>query len=282
MQIPTDAPKLTDRAALAAHRARARMDHAGFLHAEARLELDERLKDINRAFTKPAIVTGCPEIWADFLPKAVVVEDQEVLPLEPGAHDLVVHAMCLHWADDPVGQIVQCARALSSDGLFLCAAFGGETLTELREVLAEAEAQVAGGLSPRVAPMAEMRDMGALLQRAGLALPVADSLRKTVEYRDAIALMRDLRAMGETNALADRHRAIPPRALFPTAAAIYAERYETKEKRIQATFELVFLTGWSPHESQQKALRPGAAQTRLADALNTTEFDDDANPVQDR
>lgn len=206
---------------------------------------------------------------------------QEALELETGAYDLVVHAMGLHWADDPVGQVVQCARALAPDGLFMSVAFGGTTLTELRQALAVAEAQVMGGLSPRVAPMAEVRDMGALLQRAGLALPVADTLRKTVTYSDALALMHDLRAMGETNALAGRHRAIPPRALFPTAAAIYAESFPAPEKRIQASFEFVFLTGWAPHESQQKPLRPGAATSRLAEALGTTEFDEGANPVHD-
>ncbi|WP_461426875.1 methyltransferase domain-containing protein [Gymnodinialimonas sp.] len=206
---------------------------------------------------------------------------QEALDLEIGSYDLVVHAMGLHWADDPVGQVVQCARALEPDGLFLAAAFGGATLTELRQALAMAETQVMGGLSPRVAPMAEVRDMGALLQRAGLALPVADTLRKTVTYSNVLALMHDLRAMGETNALAGRHKAIPPRALFPTAAAIYEESFPAKENRIQASFEFVFLTGWVPHESQQQPLRPGAATSRLATALNVTEFDEGANPVHD-
>jgi hypothetical protein len=205
----------------------------------------------------------------------------DVLDLQPGAHDLVLHAMGLHWADDPVGQVVQCTRALRSDGLFLSAAFGGATLTELRTALSEAEARVMGGISPRVAPMAEVRDMGALLQRAGLALPVADTLRKTVTYANAIALMHDLRAMGEGNALAARHRAVPPRALFPTTAAIYEKSFPAEENRIRATFEFVFLTGWAPHESQQKPLRPGAATSRLADALRTTEFDEAANPVHD-
>ncbi|WP_371258146.1 SAM-dependent methyltransferase [Jannaschia sp. CCS1] len=226
-------------------------------------------------------MTDFPTIWYDLIPSAQFFPVREVLDLKPGAHDLVVHAMGLHWADDPVGQVVQCARALAPDGLFLSAAFGGSTLTELRQALAQAEAQVMGGLSPRVAPMAEVRDMGALLQRAGLALPVADTLRKTVTYPDAIALMHDLRAMGETNALAERHKTIPPRALFPTAAAIYAESFPAQENRIQASFEFVFLTGWAPHESQQTPLRPGAATSRLADALGTTEFDEGANPVHD-
>lgn len=277
-------PRLTDANALYAHRVRAmpRIAEARFLHDEALAELTERLNDVNRRFTRAAIVTDFPKIWCELLPDAEIVPMQDVLTLQPGGYDLVIHAMGLHWADDPVGQVVQCARALQPDGLFLCAALGGSTLTELRQSLARAETQVMGGLSPRVAPMAEVRDMGALLQRAGLALPVADTLRKTVTYSNAIALMHDLRAMGETNALASRHKAIPPRALFPTAAAIYAESFPAPEKRIQASFEFVFLTGWAPHESQQQPLRPGSAKSRLADALNVPEFDETAKPVHDR
>lgn len=210
-----------------------------------------------------------------------MVAPTEVLDLEPGAHDLVIHAMALHWADDPVGQIVQCRRALMPDGLFLSVAFGGETLVELRQALAMAETEVMGGLSPRVAPMAEIRDMGALLQRGGLALPVADRLPKTVTYADAFALMADLRAMGETNALADRHRAPVRRALFDRMAEIYAARFPAKDDpaRIRATYELIFLSGWAPHDSQQKPLRPGTAKARLAAALGTSEFDETAQPV---
>lgn len=282
-------PRLTDAKALAAHRARARLAEARFLHDEAITEVKERLADVNRTFTRALIVSDFPKIWCELIPGAEIVPMKEALDLKSGAHDLVVHAMGLHWADDPVGQVVQCARALMPDGLFLSAAFGGSTLTELRKALAQAETQVMGGLSPRVAPMAEVRDMGALLQRAGLALPVADTLRKTVTYPNAIALMHDLRAMGETNALEGRHKTIPPRALFPTMAAIYAESFPAQENRIQASFEFVFLTGWAPHESQQQPLRPGAATSRLADALNVPEFrapsgatfDEAANTVQD-
>lgn len=282
MRLPPEHPRLTDTSALIAHRDRARIDTARFLHDEAQAELQERLMDVNRSFTNPAVVAGFSNIWRNFLPSAKIVTDAETLDLEQGAHDLVIHAMSLHWANDPVGQLVQCRRALRPDGLFIGVCFGGETLSELRTVLAEAETQVAGGLSPRVAPMAELRDMGGLLQRAGLSLPVADSLRKTVTYGDIFALMRDLRAMGETNALASRHRAFAPRMLFPYANAIYADHFAAEENRIQATFELVFLTGWAPHDSQQQPLRPGAAQHRLADALGTTEFDETANPVHDR
>ncbi|MBO6604771.1 MAG: SAM-dependent methyltransferase [Roseicyclus sp.] len=273
---------LVDRPALARHRARARLDQAGFLHDEARFELQERLIDVNRSFTRPAIVTPFPAEWDGFLLGAVVVPDAEVIDLAPGAHDLVIHAMGLHWADDPVGQIVQCRRALAPDGLFLAVCFAGETLGELRAALGQAEIETLGGLSPRIAPMGELRDLGGLLQRAGFALPVADSTRREVHYATLPDLMADLRAMGETNALASRHRAPTPRRLFRRAAEIYAAGFPTEGGRIRATFELAFLTGWTPHESQQKPLRPGSANTRLADALHTTEFDDTATPVLDR
>jgi SAM-dependent methyltransferase len=277
-------PRLVDGAALASARRRARLDRAGFLHDEAKIELQERLIDINRTFTSPAIISPFPEIWGNMLPGAKVVAPADMLDLAPGTHDLVVHAMALHWADDPVGQIVQCRRALRPDGLFLAVSFGGETLTELRQSLAAAEIDILGGLSPRVAPMAEIRDMGGLLSRAGLNLPVADRLPKTVTYATAFDLIRDLRDMGETNALADRHRKTPPRALFPAMAARYAQDFPANDdpSRIRATFELIFLAGWASHESQQKPLRPGSAKGRLADALNTTEFDEHAVPVLDR
>jgi hypothetical protein len=165
---------------------------------------------------------------------------------------------------------VQCRRALSPDGLFLGITFGGRTLGALRAALATAEAEVTGGLSPRVLPMADIRDLGAVLQRAGLALPVADAFVQEVRHADALALMRDLRAMGEGNALAGRHRRIPPRALFARAAALYAAAH-SDGAGVVTPFEFVVLTGWAPHESQQKPLRPGSAAARLADALGSTE-----------
>jgi hypothetical protein len=275
-----------DAEALSRHRARAQVSmgasDADFLHRIAADEIEERLRDVNRTFTTPAIVTPFPALWHRVVPGAVCVEPSETLALAPGAHDLMVHAMALHWADDPVGQIVQCRRALKADGLFLGVAFGGETLTELRTALAEAEIAETGGLSPRVAPMAEVRQMGALLQRAGLALPVADVARQTVTYGDIFALMRDLRAMGETNALAGRHRRPVRRTLFPRAHALYAAKFGTGDGRLPATFEMIYLTGWAPHDSQQKPLRPGSAQTRLADALGATHVHDDHEKTLDR
>ena len=270
----TPQPRLVDATALSRHRARARLPSdgsgPGFLHRIAADEIEERLKDVNRTFTAPAIVTAHPEIWRATIPGAKIVPPDEILALDQGTHDLVLHAMALHWTDDPVGQIVQCRRALQADGLFLAVAFGGETLSELRVALAEAEVAEMGGLSPRVAPMAEVRQWGALLQRAGLALPVADSLPSDVRYDDLFALMRDLRQMGETNALLERHRRPVRRSLFNRAAALYATRFGDGAGRLRATFELIFLTGWAPHESQQKPLRPGSARSRLADALQAS------------
>ena len=271
----TEAPILTDRAALARHRARARAqpghDAAMFLHRIALTDIQERLSEVNRSFTSPAVVSGFPEIWQDLRPDARQVADDEVLDLRPGAHDLVVHAMGLHWANDPLGQLVQCRRALCPDGLMIAVLPGGRSLHELRRCLAEAEAQVSGGLSPRVLPMAEIRDLGALMQRAGFALPVADSVSQTIEYRDLPALWADLRASGETNALAARLRRFTARGVLATAAAIYSASFTTPEGRLPVTAELVFLTGWAPHDSQQQPLRPGSARARLADALGVPE-----------
>lgn len=262
---------LTDRTALARNRARALRAPTLFLQEDAAVEVQERLIEVNRTFTAPAIVTSFPQVWANLLPGARVVPDDETLALAPGAHDLVIHALGLHWSDDPVGQLVQCRRALRPDGLFLGVMFGGQTLAELRACLAEAEAALTGGLSPRVLPMGEIRDLGALLQRAGFALPVADSAVRTVTYRDAFHLMAELRGMGEANALAARHRQPAPRALFAEAARIYAASFPAEDGRIRATFEMIHLAGWAPHESQQKPLRPGSAVARLADALGTAE-----------
>lgn len=269
-------PELTDRPALLRHRARCASEPADFLHQEAIAEIKDRLMMVNRTFKDVAVVTGYPAIWSAAFPEAKIIADEDVIALEPEAHDLVIHAMSLHWASDPVGQLIQCRRALRPDGLFLSVAFGGNTLTELRDALSKAETQVMGGLSPRIAPMAEIRDMGGLLQRAGLALPVADSLPLNVEYRDVLHLMRDLRAMGETNALTQRHRKPVPRALFAAAQMHYADAHQGDEGRLKATFELLFLLGWAPADNQPKPLRPGSATHSLAEALGTNE-----NPLRD-
>ncbi len=277
----TQSQQLFDRGAIVAHRKRAeRLGFCDFLHRAAIDEIHERLLDINRRFTAPAIVTGFPASWGGILPNARLISDDDILDLAGGAHDLVIHAMCLHQANDPVGQIIQCRRALKPDGLFLACLIGGNSLNELRVALGDAEIAVRGGLSPRVAPMAEIRDLGSVLQRAGLALPVADSMKLNVRYGDVSSLFHDLRAMGETNALALREKTTAPRDLFAQTARIYKEQFETADGRIPASFEIIFLTGWAPDASQQQPLKPGSAKTRLADFLNTTELGEDAKPVK--
>lgn len=261
---------MTDVHALHSRRQRATED-ALFLHRAAADEIEDRLKTVNMPFTAPAIVTGFAKSWSDVVPNALMIADRETLDIGQAQHDLVVHAMCLHWANDPVGQLIQCRRALKPDGLFLSASFGGQTLHELRACLGQAEVEITGGLSPRIAPMGELRDLGGLLQRAGFALPVADAVPLTVSYADIWALMRDLRAMGETNALHSRLRQPTRRAVFDRAATLYRDNFATDEGRITATFELIFLTGWAPADHQPKPLRPGSAQQRLADALGTAE-----------
>jgi SAM-dependent methyltransferase len=205
------------------------------------------------------------------LPAIAVAADEEALPFHEGAIDLVVSALALHAVNDLPGALVQIRRALRPDGLFLAALFGGDTLTELRQAFAEAEAEIEGGASPRVAPFADLRDLGALLQRAGFALPVADVERLTVRYASPLALMHELRRMGATNALVERLRTPLKRATLVRMMEIYGERFSDPDGRIRATFEIVWLSGWAPHESQQQPLRPGSARQRLADALGTKE-----------
>ena len=262
MQTP---PVLTDRSTLLLHRQRAT---ALFLQEAAVAEVQDRLAEVNRTFTSPLVVTGFPLLWPDRL----TIADDEVLAAAIGKHDLVIHALALHWANDPVGQLVQCRRALQPDGWFIGLLFGGQTLHELRACLAQAEAEVTGGLSPRILPMGEVRDLGALLQRAGFALPVADTFTTKVLYRDAFHLMHDLRAMGEANALAERLRRPTRRGIFSRAAALYQQAYAATDGRIPATFEMIVLTGWAPADSQPKPLRPGSARTRLSDALAVPEL----------
>ncbi|WP_413785638.1 methyltransferase domain-containing protein [Cognatiyoonia sp. IB215182] len=263
-------PQITDRAALLRNRSRAEPD-ALFLQEHAADALQERLNEVNRTFKSIAIATGFPDFWHARFPDATIVADDEMLDLQPQAHDLVLHAMCLHWANDPVGQLVQSRHALKPDGLLLCTFLGGQTLHELRTSLAEAEAEVTGGLSPRIAPMGEIRDLGGLLQRAGFAMPVADSDALNVSYANAFHLMHDLRKMGENNALTQRIKHTTRRAILIKASQIYAAHFRNADNRVDATFEIITLTGWAPSDTQQQPLRPGSAQTRLADALGTIE-----------
>ena len=201
-----------------------------------------------------------------------MVADEEFLPFAPGRFDLVLSAMDLHWVNDLPGTLIQIARILRPDGLFLGALLGGATLWQLRQTLAAAESEIDGGLSPRVSPFADLRDAAGLLQRAGFALPVADSETIEVEYESALALMRDLSAMGESNLVVGRRRGLTGRALLLRAAELYGERFAQPSGRVTASFEVLFLHGWSPHASQPKALKPGSAAQRLADALGTSEL----------
>jgi SAM-dependent methyltransferase len=202
----------------------------------------------------------------------VVVADEEALPFRDGALDLVVSALALQFVNDLPGTLVQVRRALRPDGLFLAALLGGDTLTELRQAFAEAEAETAGGISPRVAPFPDLRDLGALLQRAGFALPVTDVERLTVRYGTVFSLMHDLRRMGAANALVERRRVPLRRATLMRMAEIYARRFADSDGRLRATFEMIWLSGWAPDASQQKPLAPGSARMRLADALGTSEI----------
>jgi SAM-dependent methyltransferase len=287
--------KLFDRGLLDAQRRRAlarRQEGADFLAHAAVDDLVDRLATVKRRFplvldlaTPLPILAGRlvanaaigTVLRLDRLAEAIgdrqagIVGDPELLPFRAGSLDLVASALALHFLDDLPGALAQIRRALKPDGLFIANLIGGETLRELRECFAFAEAELTGGASPRVAPFAELRDLGALLQRAGFALPVIDQDRLTVRYGSALALMRDLRMMGAGNALIERSRKPLRRDVLMRAAEVYAERFADADGRIRATFDIVSLSGWAPHESQQQPLRPGSAKTRLADALGVAE-----------
>jgi SAM-dependent methyltransferase len=204
--------------------------------------------------------------------KPFVIADEEALPFRDASLDLVVSGLALHFANDLPGVLAQIRRALKPDGLFLGAFLGGDTLTELRQAFAEAECEIEGGASPRVAPFADLRQVGALLQRAGFALPVSDLERVMVRYGSAFDLMHDLRRMGATNPLVARRRVPLRRTTLMRMADIYARRFADADGRIRATFDVLWLSGWAPHPDQQRPLKPGSAKARLADALGTREF----------
>ncbi|HEV8031356.1 MAG TPA: methyltransferase domain-containing protein [Stellaceae bacterium] len=284
------ATALFDRRAWRAHRERAARGGAvDFLHAEIAERLLDRLDLIEREFPTvldlgardgkltqalaerrgmQRIVAAEPAIGflAD-MPTPRIAADPELVPFRDGSFDLIASVLALHWVADLPGALVQLRRALKPDGLLLAAMLGGQTLVELRTVLFETELAEEGGVSPRISPAIELRDAAALLQRGAFALPVADSETITVTYPDMLALMRDLRGMGETNALAARRRGGLRRGTLARAAALYAERFGDTEGRIPATFEILFLCGWAPHESQPQPLKRGSAKHRLADAL---------------
>ncbi len=277
-------------------RAARTFDRFDFLKQAAAERLVDRLGDVRRTFgrvvdlgahTGGVVESLPPGVGSDFLlstdiseamlarrdgsyPGAVV--DEEALPFADGSLDAVLSALSLHWVNDLPGALVQIRRALKPDGLFLGVMLGGETLVELRDVLTEAEVETTGGLSPHISPFADVADLGGLMQRAGFALPVVDTEKLTVTYDTLFDLFRDLRGMGETNALLERPKTPLRREVFIKAAERYAERFSGHDGRLPATFQFLWLTGWTPHESQPTALRPGSAQNRLSDALETEEW----------
>ena len=284
-----------DRRAVRQHRERAaRTGAAEFLFEEAAERLEERLDDVKREFAR-ILVLGTRRgalagrlrarsgvelvVEADdafgFLghaePGLRVLAEAEALPFAAGSFDLAVSPPVLHWTNDLPGALLQLRRCLRADGLLLASVLGGETLDALRRAFLEAELTEEGGVSPRVSPMADGRDLAGLLQRAGFALPVVDSDRVSVTYANPLALMAELRAMGETNALRERRRPFTRRSTLLRAAEVYRALAGTLDGRVAATFEIVTMTAWAPHESQPRPLRPGSAAARLADALGTVE-----------
>jgi SAM-dependent methyltransferase len=271
---PTTAPTLFDRAMLGARLDRARRgEPVTFLLDRVREDMEDRLQAVTRSFSDMADIWTPGELLrrslADRFRSIVRVDpdETEALRLPPESLDLVVSALAFQFVNDLPGVLAQIRRALRPDGLLLAAMIGGDTLTELRQSFAAAEAECEGGVSPRVLPFADLRDVGALLQRAGLALPVTDVDRVVVRYDSAFALMADLRRMGATNILIERRRTPTRRTTLLRMAQIYGERFSDADGRIRATFDVIWLSGWAPHESQQKPLRPGSAKASLEAAV---------------
>lgn len=256
-----------------------------FLLTEAAGHIADRLGAVKRSFHHGLELSARPESVGALTPFAErwtrtvlstaegegLMADEESLPFAPESFDLVVSALSLHAVNDLPGALVQIRRILKPDGLFLAALFGGETLHELREAMAAGEIAVRGGISPRVAPFGDVRALGALLQRAGFALPVADSERTTIHYRKFKTLVSDLRALGETNVLTQRDGHSLGRKVLAASLAHYGAMHCDAKGQLTATFDVIYLTGWAPHEGQPKPLRPGSAKARLADALGTVE-----------
>ena len=295
-----DTPRLFDRALVRRRLARAAAQGPEpFLLDRVADDLADRLGAVNRAFGT-AVDLGTPtdaaeralaghpavgRLWRAgplvgplSAGRPALVADEEALPFAPESLDLVVSLLALQWANDLPGALAQIRRALRPDGLFLAALPGGRSLSELRQAFAEAESETVGGISPRVVPFADVRDLGALLQRAGFALPVTDVDKIVVRYGSMFALLQDLRRMGATNPLTERRRVPLRRETLLKAAEIYQARFADPDGRVRATFEIVWLSGWAPHESQQKPLKPGSAQMRLADALAPKGAPSDPNP----
>ena len=291
-------PHIFDRRVVARHRTRAAHEqNAGFtLLSENRSQLLDRLLDVTRSF-KMALSLGCRSgetaqaltkahgietvITADLAEKfakknrkagfAAIACDEEWIPFGPDSFYLIVAEQSLHWTNDLPGSLIQLRRCLQPDGLFLASLFGSSTLHELREALVEAESSVLGGVTPRISPFVDVRDAGNLLVRAGFALPVADTDVFTLEYDSLSSLFRDLRGMGETNAVGERYKGLTTPRLFAAAEEIYRARHLSEHGALRVTFEIITLTAWAPSDTQQKPLRPGSARNRISDALGTEE-----------
>jgi len=285
---------LFDRKLLRSRRSRAASgdwEKNRFLFDEVADRLAERILDISKQFDL-ALDLGChggsfgkmlkmqgrishlisadlsPDLMVPHAEGIKVVADEEFLPFAPRSFDLIGNVLGLHWTNDLPGALVQIARALKPDGLFLGAMYGIESLSELKWSLTQAELEVKGGMSPRISPFTDVRDAGSLLQRAGFALPVTDVDVLTLKYPNAFALMQELRGMGEANALVERQKTLTGRKVLLRAAEIYQEKFADDDGLIPATFQVIYLAGWAPHENQQKALKPGSGQTNLKDILS--------------
>jgi NADH dehydrogenase [ubiquinone] 1 alpha subcomplex assembly factor 5 len=264
------------------NRASSHMSERDFLFRWTMEQIEDRLEIIRRDFpsilqigSRGPTLPNHKNILRTDITQSLnpdIVCDEEFMPFGNHTFDLVISALNLHTVNDLPGSLLQINRMLKPDGLFLAAMLGGETLHELRTCFQEVEVELTGGLSPRIAPFADKQQMGALLQRAGFALPVVDSEIVTVTYETLFHLMYDLRYMGEGNAVTERMKTATPRGFFQKAAELYAQKYSEPDGRLCATFEIIFMLGWAPHSSQQKPLKPGSASTRLADFLGTDEI----------
>ena len=297
MEDTNNSMKIFDRATVRSHRERAAIeaDQFDFLHKEVADRMAERLVEISRSFKRSLQIGGMSgdmtlhpllnavgselSISADLSAgmarraaacanRHALALDEEYLPFAKHSFDLIFSPLCLHWVNDLPGSLIQINQALQPDGLFLGAIFGGETLKELRHCLLHAESEIMGGASPRISPFADVRDLGSLMQRAGFALPVTDLDTITVRYENPMRLLQDLRGMAESNAVLDRYKKITPKSVLIRACEIYMEQFAEDDGRVPATFQIIYMTGWHPDESQQKPLKPGSAKTSLAAALN--------------
>ncbi len=283
MSSSTAPPRIFDRNLLVRRIEKARAGVApDFLLARAADDLLDRLQTVMRPFPR-ALDLGAPtNHFAQSIVASgraaplrtgrfggAIIADEEALPFAAAVFDLVVSGMALQWINDLPGVLAQIRRILAPDGLFIACLPGGATLVELRAALAQAEEEIVGGASPRVSPFVDVRDMGALLQRAGFALPVSDIDSFTLRYGSLFSLMKDLRSMGAANVLTRRAKTPLRRDVLLRAAQIYAERFSDPDGRVRATFEIVWLSGWAPHESQQKPAEPGSATARLEDAIKS-------------